>query len=543
MAALTGLTVGTPDNSYLSLIKFTDNLPLTASLKSLSDGQGNVLGIKISTSQISIDSPIIFSSLAASKLVYLNGSNILTTIADGTNGQVLTTNGAGGYSFTTVSGGGGGVTINTTAITGGTNGRLLYDNAGTVGELDTATYPSLTELSYVKGVTSAIQTQLNAKLGAITINSTGLTSGTAGRILFENASNQVSEAAGLTYSSGLFTVLGTTQQAKFAYDASNHLGITIGSTGSATFALTGTTPKFTFSQGAIIETLSVGLGKAAVSTNSTFGVDTLNFANTSGSDNSAFGYHALKSNTTGINNSAVGSGALEGNTGGAYNTSMGYQSLQVLTSGDGNVAIGYLAGKENSSFGNNITCNSSVLIGYKAKVNASGQTNQIVIGSDAIGLGSNTVVLGNTSITNTYLRGSISLGLNTAASAKFHVISTTEQLRLGYDASNYASFTVASNGDLTIALTGTTPTVKFSTKVQLSDVDLILGTTTGSKIGTSTSQKVAFWNKTPIVQPTTAIAVTVHTSVGGTAINDNDTFGGYTIGQMFTALINMGILA
>jgi len=39
-----------------------------------------------------------------------------------------------------------------------------FTGAGkTLGSLATATYPSLTELSYVKGVTSAIQTQLNAK--------------------------------------------------------------------------------------------------------------------------------------------------------------------------------------------------------------------------------------------------------------------------------------------------------------------------------------------------------------------------------------------
>lgn len=37
------------------------------------------------------------------------------------------------------------------------------DASGFLTSLDTATYPSLTELSYVKGVTSAIQTQLNAK--------------------------------------------------------------------------------------------------------------------------------------------------------------------------------------------------------------------------------------------------------------------------------------------------------------------------------------------------------------------------------------------
>jgi hypothetical protein len=49
------------------------------------------------------------------------------------------------------------------AITGsGTASRLAYFTAAQViDDLDTATYPSLTELSYVKGVTSAIQTQFN----------------------------------------------------------------------------------------------------------------------------------------------------------------------------------------------------------------------------------------------------------------------------------------------------------------------------------------------------------------------------------------------
>jgi hypothetical protein len=56
------------------------------------------------------------------------------------------------------------------AITGaGVANRLAYFTAGQViDDLDTATYPSLTELSYVKGVTSAIQTQLNAKTDTFT---------------------------------------------------------------------------------------------------------------------------------------------------------------------------------------------------------------------------------------------------------------------------------------------------------------------------------------------------------------------------------------
>lgn len=48
------------------------------------------------------------------------------------------------------------------------------------------------------------------------------------------------------------------------------------------------------------------------------------------------------------------------------------------------------------------------------------------------------------------------VGINAGASpaAKLHVLATTEQLRLGYDASNYASFTTSSAGDLTITATG-----------------------------------------------------------------------------------------
>jgi len=53
----------------------------------------------------------------------------------------------------------------TNPVTGtGTNNELAYFNTtgSTISSLTTATYPSLTELSYVKGVTSAIQTQINA---------------------------------------------------------------------------------------------------------------------------------------------------------------------------------------------------------------------------------------------------------------------------------------------------------------------------------------------------------------------------------------------
>jgi len=63
----------------------------------------------------------------------------------------------------------------TNPVTGtGTNNEIAAFNStgSTITSLTTATYPSLTELSYVKGVTSAIQTQLNAKQNSLFLSKT-----------------------------------------------------------------------------------------------------------------------------------------------------------------------------------------------------------------------------------------------------------------------------------------------------------------------------------------------------------------------------------
>ncbi len=68
----------------------------------------------------------------------------------------------------------------TNPVTGtGTLNELAYwASASTIGTLAVLTYPSLTEISYVKGVTSAIQPQINTKQSTITLTTTG-TSGAA----------------------------------------------------------------------------------------------------------------------------------------------------------------------------------------------------------------------------------------------------------------------------------------------------------------------------------------------------------------------------
>jgi hypothetical protein len=74
-------------------------------------------------------------------------------------------------------------------------------------------------------------------------------------------------------------------------------------------------------------------------------------------------------------------------------------------------------------------------------------------------------------------------------------------------------------------------------------VNMVFNTTTGTKIGTATTQKIGFWNAAPIVQPTTAVASATRTGGGGTALTDTDTFDGYTIAQVIKALRNEGLLA
>ena len=68
------------------------------------------------------------------------------------------------------------------SVLSGTTNELAYFNAPTtISSLTTVTYPSLTELSYVKGVTSAIQTQINAK-GTVTSVSVVSANGFAGTV-------------------------------------------------------------------------------------------------------------------------------------------------------------------------------------------------------------------------------------------------------------------------------------------------------------------------------------------------------------------------
>jgi hypothetical protein len=180
-----------------------------------------------------------------------------------------------------------------------------------------------------------------------------------------------------------------------------------------------------------------------VNGNTAIGSNALLF-NTTGAGITAVGSEALYSNTTGPLNTALGNGAGLSNTTGGRNTFLGNLSGRANTAGQSNIYIGVNSGFSQTTGNNNFfagegsgmyladgvtnltVANNSIFLGRDTRANANNQTNQIVIGDSAIGLGSNTVVLGNTSITRTALRGQTSVNTDTVnASAQLQIDSTT----------------------------------------------------------------------------------------------------------------------
>jgi hypothetical protein len=132
-------------------------------------------------------------------------------------------------------------------------------------------------------------------------------------------------------------------------------------------------------------------------------------SNISGNANASVGYRSLFSNINGFNNSAFGLFSLLSNTSGDFNVAYGAGSLQSNTAGNKLTAIGNDSGKLTNAGAPNETSDNSVYLGNDTRALASGDTNEIVIGSTAEGNGSNTATLGNDSITDTYLKGKVSV--------------------------------------------------------------------------------------------------------------------------------------
>jgi hypothetical protein len=98
------------------------------------------------------------------------------------------------------------------------------------------------------------------------------------------------------------------------------------------------------------------------------------------------------------------------NVSGNYNIALGEQALRNITTGSSNIALGTSAARLNSVSGGITSLSSSIVIGVNAKPSASGDINEIIIGDSAIGLGSNTTVIGNTNTTRACVFGQLTAG-------------------------------------------------------------------------------------------------------------------------------------
>lgn len=116
----------------------------------------------------------VFTLLGSKRLTSIEDT-IETRFADALNRIRLTSGNVkdiiAGSNITVSEDGNGNYTINSTGGgtldgSGTTNELAYWIDSDTLGALTVATYPSLTELTYVKGVTSAIQTQLGTKITA-----------------------------------------------------------------------------------------------------------------------------------------------------------------------------------------------------------------------------------------------------------------------------------------------------------------------------------------------------------------------------------------
>ena len=377
--------------------------------------------------------------------------------------------------------------------------------------------------------------------GGLTVGTTAIASGTVGRVLFEGTGNVVQQDAGFLFDSTAKTL--------------------------------------------------TNYGKGGINTNTSFGVSA-GQSNTTGVQNSFFGFEALKNNLTGGFNTAMGYTSLRDTTGIGYNTAIGWGAGIGVSSGHTNTLLGYGAG------GGITTGNSNTIIGVNIATLASSTTNNVILADGGgnialrkdvnhfVGIGySATATLG--AKLDVKAQGALSTDIalrvrNSADSADILTVQgnefvnaktrlicgtsgmTTTGGALHIYAGNSNDFvsrwfntaglgvvsirTVSNGGQLTLlnssGVAGITLDGQNSGALTLgAGGNIWFDTATGTKIGAATNQKIGFWNATPIVQPTTAVAAaTVVNGTGGTVKHD-DTFDGYTLQQVVKALRNAGLLA
>ncbi len=339
-----------------------------------------------------------------------------------------------------------------TVAAGGSNTQVQFNNAGVLDANAGLTYDSATEI-------------LRVRSHATRYFTIGASSGGGSEILgYGNRPLSINSVASTVDIGDVNRLVNSTfiqindPSASLSINCPNGT-ITVD---SPTVTLTGTTASTSSTTGAIIIAGGVGIAKdsfinghrigqglLASQTNLAVGETTLaatiaggtfntaigsgcGSALTTGDKTTLLGYQVGRALTTGSGNCSVGYVSLDTCTVGNFNTAMGYASLQYAT-GSNNTAVGIAAlqnitGSLNTALGREAGCfqadgttalttaNNSVYLGRDTRGTQT-DSNSVVIGYQAIGLGANTTVIGTSSTTQTKLFGQLTLDATACISA------------------------------------------------------------------------------------------------------------------------------
>ena len=290
-----------------------------------------------------------------------NGTSVISGIASSTNGDVLTANGSGGYSFSTPSSSGG--TVTSVALTVPTGFTVTGSPITTSGTL--------------------------AIGGTLGVSSGGTGATTLTGILLGNGASAISAITSVTDGD----VLTADGLGGYAFETPSSGGGDVTKTGTITqnqIAVWNNNSDQLRSDGNItISTDTIALAKYIISGTAYTNVD---------SSNTGFGANALANLSGGgsYGNVGIGSNAIRYSSSSVYkNTAIGVNAL-ARSSGNSNTAIGYDAGSNTTNSGiNNIFIgnnsgssfsngNANVILGANTGSTIDGNSNNILL-SDGVG--------------------------------------------------------------------------------------------------------------------------------------------------------------